>query len=144
MYQPTDFDLDILRLLRDSQPLTESEIEKKLPKVQAVPLRIRDLSARPSDMFPGSPRRSPPDDAYIHPESGQYWGPRTRYVLTPLGMKTLQDAALTRRKDRRDLWLRNAWIPILVSLFTNLILGALQQLLPQILQWASSFLSTIS
>lgn len=75
MYQPTDFDLDILRLLRDSQPLSESEIEKQLSKVQAVPLRICDLSARPSDMFPGSPRRSPPDDAYIHPVNGQYWDP---------------------------------------------------------------------
>lgn len=144
MYQPTDFDLDILRLLRDSQPLSESEIEKKLPKVQAVPLRIRDLSARPSDVFPGSLYDFPPNISYLRPENGRYLGPRTRYVLTPLGMKTLQDAALTRRKDRRDLWLRNAWIPILVSLLTNLILGALQQLLPQILQWASSFLSTIS
>ena len=90
MYQPTDFDLDILRLLRGSQSLSESEIEKKLPKVQAVPLRIRDLSARPSDVFPGSLYDFPPNISYLRPENGRYLGPRTRYVLTPLGIQTLQ------------------------------------------------------
>ena len=144
MYQPTDFDLDILRLLCGSQSLSESEIEKKLPKVQAVPLRIRDLSARPSDVFPGSLYDFPPNISYLRPENGRYLGPRTRYVLTPLGIKTLQDSAHAEQKYRREFWLHNAWIPILVSIVTTLIVNSIQAMWPKILQWASSFLSTIS
>lgn len=38
------------------------------------------------------------------------------------------------KAQRRDLWMRTLWIPIIVSLVTNLILAALRWLLPQILR----------
>ena len=38
------------------------------------------------------------------------------------------------KAQRRDLWMRNLWIPIIVSLVTNLILAVMRWLSPQILR----------
>lgn len=141
MYQPTDYDLQILKLLHESQPLTESEIVNKLPDIEAIPLRLQDLSCRPPCAIPGTIFSAPEKGCYIYPETGQYWGNSTKYVITPLGKRALQESVYAKRKERLEIWLRNAWIPILVSVATNLILAALRQLWPLILQWASSILS---
>lgn len=42
---------------------------------------------------------------------------------------------------RRELWLKNLWIPVIVSFVTTVGTSYILPRLPQILQWASSFLS---
>lgn len=41
-------------------------------------------------------------------------------------------------KEISNLWIKNAWIPILVSLVTNLAIAGLKQLWPLILGWLSN------
>ena len=59
--------------------------------------------------------------------------------ITKIGLDYLEYI----QKGNILFWLKNAWIPIVVSLVTNLLVIALKLLLPQILQWLSSFLSKI-
>ena len=40
----------------------------------------------------------------------------------------------------KQLWLKNAWIPILVTIITNLIIDGVKWLLPLVSQWLSSSL----
>lgn len=42
------------------------------------------------------------------------------------------------RQARKDIWLVNAKIPILVSIATNLVIAGIRQMWPSILQWVSS------
>jgi len=56
------------------------------------------------------------------------------YYLSDAGRKALNDYKVTQKRERRTLWLKNAWIPILVTVATNLIISALKLLLPLILK----------
>ena len=54
--------------------------------------------------------------------------------ITNLG----RDYLIYCRQRKKELWLKNAWIPILVTIVTNLIIDGLKCLSPQIQQWLSS------
>ena len=43
--------------------------------------------------------------------------------------------------ERRELWLKNVWIPIVVALITSALANYILPKLPQILQWAANTLS---
>ena len=49
-----------------------------------------------------------------------------------------------KHKGKRLLWLKSAWIPIIVTLVTNLLVAVLKWLSPQILEWCTNFLEKIS
>lgn len=59
------------------------------------------------------------------------------YCISDKGRKALNDYKIAQKREKRMLWLKNAWIPILVSIVTNLIISALKQLLPLILRLLS-------
>ena len=54
------------------------------------------------------------------------------YEMTDYGRKSLQDYLSQKRAAKRDLWLKNAWIPILVTIATNLLIVGIKALLPLI------------
>ncbi len=56
------------------------------------------------------------------------------YYLSNAGYKALNDYKVTQKRERKTLWLKNAWIPILVTIATNLIISGLKMLLPLILK----------
>jgi len=60
------------------------------------------------------------------------------YYLSDAGRKALNDYKESQKRDKRTLWLKNAWIPILVTIATNLIISALKLLSPLILRLLSS------
>ena len=64
--------------------------------------------------------------------------PLGTYILTDLGRKALQDYEMALKTHRREMWLKNAWIPILVTVATNLAIRALEWLLPLVQRWISS------
>lgn len=39
------------------------------------------------------------------------------------------------RKERRDLWLKNAWIPIIVSIVTTVAVNYILPMLPSTIEW---------
>lgn len=65
------------------------------------------------------------------------------YELTEYGKRELEDYLAAKKTDRKELWLKNAWIPIIVSLVTSAIANYILPKLPQILRWAANTLSKI-
>ena len=48
------------------------------------------------------------------------------------------------KAHRRELWLKNMWIPIIVSFVTTVTTNYITPRIPQILQWVANILSRIS
>lgn len=76
-------------------------------------------------------------DVYTKPSGTTLHRDLGIYRLTALGKKSLQDYKKAERKAARRLWLENCWIPIIVSVATNLVIAVLKLLLPLIQQWVS-------
>lgn len=51
------------------------------------------------------------------------------YTITDLGMKALQDYKISTKQKKQELWLQSCWIPIIVSLATNLFFRILPYIL---------------
>lgn len=51
------------------------------------------------------------------------------YIITDLGMKALQDYKISNKQKKKELWLQSCWIPIIVSVLTNLLLKILPYIL---------------
>lgn len=60
------------------------------------------------------------------------------FHITDFGKATLQDHIAKKKADKKQLFLKNAWLPIIVTLFTNLIIDVAKWLLPLIQQWLSN------
>ena len=67
-------------------------------------------------------------------ESGYMPQPTGRMTISDLG----RDYLVCHRQTRRDLWLKSVWLPILVTVVTNLTIHGIGWLLPRIQQWLSS------
>lgn len=48
------------------------------------------------------------------------------------------------KSQRRELWLKNLWLPVIVAFVTTVATNCILPRLPQILQWVSSILSRTS
>ncbi|QAT48546.1 hypothetical protein EQM14_01430 [Caproiciproducens sp. NJN-50] len=55
--------------------------------------------------------------------------------ITPDGLMYFD----VKKRRNKELWIKNAWIPILVSVATNLAINGLKWLWPLIQEWVSSF-----
>ena len=62
----------------------------------------------------------------------------------PTGKMVISDAGkdylVYSQQQRRDVWLKNVLLPILVTIGTNIVIFAAGQLWPLILQWLGRFL----
>ncbi len=63
--------------------------------------------------------------------------------ITEAGRKAWQDYRHTTHKDRRELWLKNAWIPIIVSFATTVLTNYILPKLPAMIEWFRHILSRI-
>lgn len=144
MAELTDNDIKILRYIKKHDSASLSQMETAMPDVAALHYRIEQLSM---PKYRGAPGISLPiqNTAYIAQdyeivtsESGrrvhQSLG---TYRLTAFGDKALQDYEYNYITHRRELWLKNAWIPILVTLVTNLSIYGIKLLWPLIQGWLS-------
>lgn len=129
-----DLDYKVLEYIAKHGPVSVQQIENALPDVNSIGPRLDTL-------------RNITNRMVIEKTVNEKHGSLTTsvrtgcFIATPLGVKSLQDYKHATRKHRKELWLKNAWIPILVSVVTNLVIAASKQLWPLIQQWASSFLS---
>ena len=144
MTELTDTDIKILRYIKKHDSASLTEMETAMPDVAALRYRIEQLS---TPEYRGAPGISIPiqNTAYIEQdyeivasESGrrvhQSLG---TYRLTAFGDKALQDYEHNCTTHKRELWLKNAWIPILVTLVTNLLIYGIKLLWPLIQGWLS-------
>lgn len=142
----TENDVKILQYVRSHQPVHISQIEQSLHGIESISYRV-DILATPKyrhyDYFCEAIKNSSYlEQAYenITVHGVTHSKPLGMYTITDFGRKALQDHENSVKAQRRELWLKNAWIPILVTIATNLAIRALEWLFPLIQQWLSNIL----
>lgn len=128
-------DIKILELVQSCGEADIETISKKLPRIEAVPLRVKRL-AKQQYSQPQNPahRRPLPNTSYL---IGDGRKPEA-YQLTDLGRIAVQDNTRHQKQERRRMRLTSVWLPILVSFVTTLVVSAPQWLLPLIERWLTS------
>lgn len=133
--QIAECDLKILEFVDANGKADIASIAKSLPRVEAVPLRVKRLTqqrwTQPDSL---AHRRPIPDSSYLI-STGE--DPEL-YQLTDMGKIALQDGRQRRRHERRLLWLNGMLLPLLVALVTSLATNAPQWLLPLLQKWAGA------
>lgn len=56
------------------------------------------------------------------------------FYITPLGKKVLRDYKSHKKSQRIELWIKNAWLPIIVSIITTLLTTCITRMLQLILK----------
>lgn len=142
MYEPNETDIRILKTVKALGEADIESISRKLPKIDAVPLRVKKLSTPEYSQFGKSPAISmpKPNTAYlVHSQTDE-----TKFQITELGKMAIQEFGFARRQKRRMLWLKNAWIPIIVSILTTVAITVLKSLWPKIQELVSKLLEALS
>ena len=143
MYELTDIEFQILQYAIEHEPIGISQLKDKFPSVSSLEYRVRQMATPQYQPIAGG-KEAIPNSSYLLEnyqlvKDGLYT--RMEYLgtfyLTELGKKAVQDHIQRTKSARKELWLKNAWIPILVSLATNLVIDGTKWLLPQILEWLS-------
>lgn len=123
MHQLTKLDADILAFIREKEFVTLDDVKQRFPKIETTEYRIQLMSEA--------------SDALIYPER-TYWQDEIsqfrhrdtgRYGLTPDGEKALEDYQYEHRLRDRELWIKNAWLPLLTTVAFNLIKAGIEWLL---------------
>lgn len=147
MYNLTENDLKILRFIEKHETADIESIKKEFPDMSAIEYRLEQLStpeyqnraARPNSCcLKEHVKISRSESGYADTE---YLG---IYELTELGKRELQDHLAESQTRRKELWLKNAWIPIIVAFVTTVGTNYILPKLLRILQWAASILSRIA
>ena len=147
MQNLNDIDFQILAFIYQNEPVHISKIQKHFPKISALEHRLNKLCKPEIGSF-GMPL---PDSSYIKERHSTTEkddrGLPVRlgiYKTTDFGKTTAEDYLQDGRTHKKELWLTNAKIPIIVTLVTNLLVAVLKWLSPQILEWCTNFLERIS
>lgn len=116
MCEINDFECRILSFISAKGKSSVDDIKKAFPDMAAVELRIKGLkrtSSRPALITPLFTSKLDCGESVSVPTDV--------YELTPEGEKALQDHRQLRKAYTKELWLKNAWIPIIVSFITTVI-----------------------
>lgn len=145
----TDIDYRILEFVGSNEPVHIDAMKIHFPDVISLEYRIEMLNTSQIHKLPYGVQRAISNTSFLSQEyedviddSGaiRYSEGLHIYSLTDLGRKALQDYKGNTIKARKEMWLKNAWIPILVSLATNLLLDGLKWLFPLLQGWLASIL----
>ena len=153
MYEPTETDFQILRYIAKHGSTSISQLESRFPAMESLEYRVRQM-ATPQSKSSGSGHSSYrvpiPNTSYLLEDYRDFKdGPFTKveylgtFHLTEFGRKAIQDHTQSTKSARKELWLKNAWIPIIVAFVTTVLTNYLIPKLPQILEWLSSILQRI-
>lgn len=153
MYEPTETDFQILRYIAKHGSTSISQLESRFPAMESLEYRVRQM-ATPQSKSSGSGHSSfrvpIPNTSYLLEDYRDFKdGPFTKveylgtFHLTEFGRKAIQDHTQSTKSARKELWLKNAWIPILVTLAANLLVLGIKWLLPLIQEWLPSILQRI-
>lgn len=123
MHQLTKLDADILAFIREKEFVTLDDVKQRFPKIETTEYRIQ-LMSEASDALVC------PERAYWQDEISQFRHHDTgRYSLTPDGEKALEDYQYEHKTNQRELWIKNAWLPLLTTVAFNLIKAGIEWLL---------------
>lgn len=148
----TDIDAKILEYIERNEPVSMDSIKRKFSKISAIEYRVHILSTPEYSYIPNCPISLPKANTSYLRESVESIpdGKGNNvvkhlgiYQLTERGKKELQNYRQTKSSAMKELWLKNAWIPIIVAFVTTVITNYMLPMLPQTLQWLSSILARI-
>lgn len=119
----TDFDYDILEKVAQHSIIDEIELVEAFPEQVAVKLRIEKLlqpDVESGVPFPIEGTAYLERDYIMKQGCGIYTG---KIQITPLGLKTLEDWHLHKKKDRRKLleWRISKYAPIIISIVALIV-----------------------
>lgn len=121
MYELAETDYEILRYIGKHGPVSISDVIAAFPRNPIVEYRINQMDPK-EYMSAIQPRFRAETVHYLKRKD-------EKYELTEIGWKAVQDYSSSQRRARRDLWMRTAWIPILVSVVTTLAMLVIKYLL---------------
>lgn len=133
----SEIDYAILEFVKNNQPIGIENIKKKFENVDSLEYRVNLLSS--GKQINPAPYSS--NYGYFLVEKKEWKKDSDGYSLsndlkiynlTSFGRKALQDYRVKLKRDNFKMWLKNAWIPIIVSLITNLIIIGTSMLLSRI------------
>ena len=145
MKELTNIDFKILDFINKNQPVHIDKIKAEFPRISGVEYRI-DLLSRQEFSQSGACYLT--NSSYIIQEyqrtgEGSFADRLATgiYRITDLGRKTLQDYKQSSKSHRKELWLKNAWIPIIVAFATTVLTNYLLPKLPYLLELLFDILS---
>lgn len=126
--QITAGDAEVLKYFRKHSPASASDAEKALPDTGAVEHRIAALTKLDVGLLSEDVDTDLSGTRELHRGLGVY-------RITPKGEIALSDYLAERKQHRKELLLKSAWMPILVSIAANIAIDGIRQLWPLIQQW---------
>ena len=150
MYDLTEIDAKILQFIDSRGTADTAAIKKKFPDT-AIEYRLKKMST-PEVKYITSGFSVPIENTcFLHEQTEETVINVIFHVkglgideLTEYGTQVLENYLAAKHSARKDLWLKNAWIPIIVSFVTSAIANYILPKLPQILRWAANTLSKIA
>lgn len=150
MYDLTEIDAKILQFIDSRGTADTAAIKKKFPDT-AIEYRLKRMST-PEVKYVTSGFSVPIENTcFLHEQTEEtvingifHVKGLGIYELTEYGTQVLENYLAAKHSARKDLWLKNAWIPIIVSFVTSAIANYILPKLPQILRWAANTLSKIA
>ena len=124
-------DAHILQFICDNSTVSAEAVATRFPEISSINSRLRELEGcyfieSLCDVFQ-SEKLTIVNDSSV-------------YRITDFGRKELENYALSTKQYQRELCLKNAWIPILVSFVTTVITTSLW---PTVQRWLLSLLQQI-
>lgn len=150
MYDLTEIDAKVLQFIDSRGTADTAAIKKKFPDT-AIEYRLKKMST-PEVKYITSGFSVPIENTcFLHEQTEEtvingifHVKGLGIYELTEYGTQVLENYLAAKHSARKDLWLKNAWIPIIVSFVTSAIANYILPKLPQILRWAANTLSKIA
>ena len=153
MEKLSDIDAKILKYIDQQGSATIDSIKKKFPNISAIEYRIKLLATSEYKYVPNAPISIPKrNSSYLRERTETKKDEHFRslivplgiYELTDLGKKELQNYLQNKASEQKEFWLKNIWIPIVVSLITTATANYILPKMPQILQWIANTLLKIA
>lgn len=134
-------DYKIISFISTHEPASKKDIKNRFKRVNTIDYRLKRLSRHDTcgTMFIANTSIIEPQQHSIENGKMEY----DNYVVTEKGKTMLQDYLQFTKIERFNLWLKNAWIPIIVSFVTTCISIHIVPKLPLIIKWFAHTLSRI-
>lgn len=77
----------------------------------------------------------------VEADYGTEYESKNIFRITDLGKAALQDHIAKTKSHKKELWIKNAWIPIIVAFVTTVLTNYIIPKLPLIIKWFANILS---
>jgi len=126
----TEIDFKLLRYISSHPSATLKDLKNKFSKISNLEHRLKVLSTS-SKEFPAVLK-----EEFKIQGRGAYSQKINLgiFIVTDFGKLALQDYSCKTKSHKKEVWLKNAWIPIIVSFLTYLLLNYIIPLLLHLLR----------